>query len=243
MFNAFDISSELLKIKAKSTKPEDFVIYEVKKILNEALFKEKNILDHLKTYNKSFEYLDEENLDKEFIFSQETLKQFCTNYRFKFLNSQEYKFEIPYEAILKIKHLNEVQKKHLDGIKILGLSDAFRKKVPQANFAMFVPTVLGNYYLVHAWGNKLPWYHKLVSFPLRSFETLAMSLIVFVLLVTLSLPTFLITLDRTATYWCGYRIATYFHLLIFFSGVTVYILVGFNKRFSSSVWQQSSEFD
>lgn len=243
MFNGFDIKQELEKTRVQLTEPDDFVLYEVKKILNESLFKDKNILNNLKTYKKSFEQLDEKGIDAEYVFSIETLKAFCTKYRLKFLDSQEYKFDVPYEAILKIKHLNDLQRKNLDGIKIMGVAESFKEKKEFSNFAMFVPTNLGNYYLIHSWGNKLPWYQKIISFPLRSFENLAICLALFVLIVTLCLPTVLITLDKTATYWCGYRIATYFHLLIFFSGVTVYILVGFNKRFSGSVWQLKSDFD
>ena len=239
----YDIKSELLKNKVKSKLPEDEVIDEVNRILSQSIYKEKNILRNLKTYNKSFQLLDEDGLEEHFVFKPEEIKNACIKLRLKFLDSQNYHFDVPYEAILKIKELNHIQGKDLEGFKIMGVSESFRKRMPHTNFALFAPTVYGNYYLVHTWGEKMHWYKKALAFPLRNFETLAISLMFFVFIVTMSLPTYLITLDRSATYWCGYRIATYFHLLIFFSGVTAYILVGFNKRFSGQVWQQEREFD
>lgn len=239
----YDIKNELLKLKAKPRSPEDEVIAEVNRILSQSIYKEKNILRNLKTYSKSFQQLNEEGLEDYLIFRPSEIKNTCTKLRLKFLDSQNYHFDIPYEAIYKIKELNHAQCKDLEGFKIMGISAGFRKRMPHTNFALFAPTVYGNYYLIHSWGEKMPWYKKLSAFPLRNFETLAISLMIFVFIVTMSLPTYLITLDRTATYWCGYRIATYFHLLIFFSGVTAYILVGFNKQFSGQVWQKENEFD
>lgn len=242
MFQGYDIKEELQKYKLNKVNPGDFIIEEVHKILAKSLFKEQNILNNLKNYNKSFALLDEETLDRSLIFKPGELKAVCINLRLKFLDSQAYRFDVPYEAVLKIKHLNEVQKKDLDGFKIMGMAGAFRKQLPNANFALFAPTVMGNYYLVHHWGTKLKWYKKLMAFPLRNFEMLMITVISFVLIVTLCLPTYLITLDREATYWCGYRIGIFFHLLIFFSGFTAYILVGFNKRFSGTVWDKEREF-
>lgn len=241
MFRGFEIKEELQKEKIRRTQPDDFIIEEVNKILAANLFQEKTILRNLKSYNKSFELLNEEALDKDLVFKQEEIRSVCIKLRLKFLDSQNYRFDVPYEAILKIKHLNETHQKNLDGFKIMGVSEAFKKQA-NANFALFAPTVMGNYFLVHHWGTKLSWYKKLMAFPLRNFELLMATVITFVFILTMCLPTFLITLDRTATYWCGYRIGIFFHLLIFFSGVTAYILVGFNKRFSGTVWEEEREF-
>jgi hypothetical protein len=243
MLKDFDIAEDLIRLKTKHGKPEDELLNEVHKILSESVFNEKNILNNLKSYHKSFEQLDEDGLNKKYIFKLEDIKMYAIKNRLKFLDSQNYRFDVPYEAILKIKHFNQTQGKNLDGFKILGNSDGFNKKLSNANFVLFAPTKYGNYYLIHSWGTKFKWYKRLSAFPLRNFETLAICLMLFVLAVTMSLPTYLITLDRTATYWCGYRVATYFHLLIFFSGVTAYILVGFNKRFNGQVWQSKSDFD
>lgn len=243
MLKGFRLEEELIKYRSSKKAPEDVLLEEVTRILTRSLYSEKNILDHLKAYNKSHELLDEEGIDKTYIFTTEDIKKQCVTFRLKWLDSHHYHFDIPYEAILKIKYLNEIQKKDLAHFKIIGPSEGFRKKNKGQAFALFCKTEFGHYYLIHAWGNQLEWHRKISSFPLRNFETLAISIMIWTLFVTLSLPTFLITLDKTSTYWCGYRIATYFHLLIFFSGVSAYIFVGFNKKFSGSQWNNEKEFD
>jgi len=237
MFASIDIKTELHKQKVKSFNNDDVIINEVNKLFSENIHNRKNVLTNLKTYNDTFTFLNEDGLDKNLLYSPKTLKKLCVKLRLKFLNSDTYKFDVPYEASLKIEHLNQLQGKDLQGFKIMGEKKSFFIKKNQSNFALFAPTVYGNYYLIHSWGTKLKWYKKLLAFPFRNFECLALSLVLWTLTVTLSLPTFLITLDKSATYFCGYRIAVFFHLLIFFSGFTAYYLVGFNKPFSDSSWK------
>lgn len=244
MFSGFDIKEELLKLRGDHViSPEDEVIQEVNKILAQSIYKEKNILQNLKSYQKTFEVLEEEGLKEKYVFTQEDLKRISIKLRLKFLDSQNYPFDVPYEAISKINELNKRQGKNIHGFKIMSTAQAFKKPGNADNFALFAPTILGNYYLIHSWGHRFKWYQKIIAFPLRNFETLAVCLIIWTAIITLCLPTFLITLDDTATYWSGYRIGTFFHLLIFFSGITAYILVGFNKRFSGTIWQEEREYD
>ena len=51
--------------------------------------------------------------------------------------------------------------------------------------------------------------------PLKNFENLFKTVLLYTLIVTLIIPTPLITLDSEATYWSGYRAAAFMHLLIF----------------------------
>jgi hypothetical protein len=243
MFSGFDIREELIRNRDKSRKENDFVLDEVHRILAESSFTEKHILDNLRQYNRTFTLLDEEGLDKTFVFKEADIKRECIGFRLKFLDSRHYKPEVPYEAILKISHLNSLQKKDLQDFKILGKSGAFKNKDVPSPLLLFAPTVYGNYYLVHAWGCKLKWYQKIKALPLRNFEVLLCTVALIALTVTMSLPTWLITLDHEATYWCGYRVAAFLHLFIFFSGMTAYLLVGFNKNFNGSVWRSEKEFD
>lgn len=238
----FDIRRELVKERERSRKEGDFVIDEVNRILAESAFKDQQVLDHLRQYNQSFDLLDEEGLDADHLFSEKDIKKQCIGFRLKFLDSRHYKPEIPYEAVLRIKYLNEVQRKDLQHFKILGKSEGF-KTGEGSPFLLFAQTAYGRHYLVHAWGHRLKWYQKISAFPMRNFETLLITVLLIAFTTTMSLPTTLITLDREATYWCGYRIATFFHLFIFYSGITAYLLVGFNRNFSSSVWKNEKEYD
>lgn len=239
MFSNISITEALLKTRAKKRNQEDVLLDEVKTILSSDLLKENKILNHLKFYNKSFELLDESEVDKSFIFSIDEIKKICIKYRLRFLDSQNYRNEFPYEAILKIKDLNLIYAKDLKGFKILAPAKAFTKKEKDFPGLLFVPTINGNYYLIHSWGKHYKWYKKFLLLPFQTFETLILSVATFTLLIDISLPVELITLDRTAPYWCGYRIATYFHLFIFFSGFTTYAAFAFHKNFSKSNWNDT----
>lgn len=239
MFRAINITDELFKTRVERRSQEDALLDEVKTILSSDLLKENKILSHLKFYNKSFELLDESEIDPSFVFSQDEIKNICIKYRLRFLDSQLYKDEFPYEAILKIKDLNTEFKKDLKGFKILAQSEAFSKKEKDLPCLLFAPTINGNFYLIHHWGNEYKWHRKITMFPIRTFETLMLTLAAFVLIVDVSLPVEWITLDRSAPYWCGYRVATYFHLLIFCCGFTAYSTFAFNKNFSKSNWNDT----
>lgn len=240
MFNNINITRELLKTRVKKRSQEDALIDEVKQILSSDLLKENKILSHLKFYNKSFELLDDTEIDETYVFSLEEIKKICVKYRLRFLDSQSYREEIPYAAVLKIKDMNSLYRKDLKGFKILAPKEAFSGKEKDLPCLLFVPTLNGNFYLIHSWGKEFKWFKKIVLFPLRTFETLLATIAVFTLLVDLSLPVELITLDRSAPYWCGYRIATYFHLLIFFSGFTAYTTFAFHLNFSKSNWNDTN---
>jgi hypothetical protein len=108
---------------------------------------------------------------------------------------------------------------------------------------MFVKTNDDNYYLALCWGKALKESRKLKFLHLRSFETLVMAILVTTFILTMCLPTQLITLDHKAEYWSGYRAAAFFHLLIFNFGVTVYFTFTFAKNFSNTVWNRYRDFD
>lgn len=239
MLKDISLINELTRQKSKLRKHEDVILDEVNRLLNANLLSEKNILNNLKFYNKTFELLDEEVLDKDRIFKLNEIKVTCTKFRLRFIDSQFYRGEIPYEAILKIKELNETGHKDLKGFKILGSRKTFLLKEKNPSLALFAPTVNGNYYHIHSWGAPIKWYKKWLAWPFQSFENLFITVALFTLIITLLLPVRLITLDREAPYWCGYRIATFFHLLIFNSGVTVYFTFAFNKNFSKSIWNST----
>ncbi|MBS1635031.1 MAG: hypothetical protein JST26_03845 [Bacteroidetes bacterium] len=243
MFDGFDIEKELKRERDKKKKTPDALIHAVDSILEESAFKEQAILHTIRHNEPLPELPDEKHLDADMIFSEKEIKTQCIALRLKFLDSRHYKFDIPYEAILKIKHLNEVCGMDLCKFSILAPASEFGRDKKDNHSVLFAWTAQGHYYLVHAWGHKLKWHQKLRAFPLRNFETLFLTVSSIAFITTMSLPTRLITLDHEATYWCGYRIATFFHLLIFYSGVTAYLLVGFNRSFSGSVWKTEKEYD
>ena len=163
------------------------------------------------------------------------------NYRLKFLDSQQYKFDFPLEVLLSLEDFNRTHKKNLKGFKLLSSDNFFKKNTGDLTM-LFAPTDLGNYCLIHQWGKPYNNKRKVLNWPLRNIENLFITLLIFTLIVTLILPTNLITLDRKATYWCGYRVGVFFHLLIFFMGFTVYWAFAFSRNLSSQLWDREKNF-
>ncbi len=243
MFNKTDIFTQLAGVRSRNRTNEDILVDEAQRILRNDLFTETKILQNLRQYADTNELITEEDVNPDLLFTLKEIKIIATNYRLKFLESKYYKPEIPYDTIKAIKQFNTEFKKELKEFRILSVAEAFGEKTPEKSAALFVKTNHNNYYLLHQWGNALTKNRELGYWPLRRFENLALTVMAFTLLVTLSLPTALITLDTKATYWCGYRAGTFFHLLIFFSGFTTYFTITFAKNFSSANWNKPNDFD
>lgn len=240
MLEDVNIKNELLKLKAKTRREEEELIQEVGRILNRSAFDKGSVLDNLKNYNKSFELVNEDDVDKDMIFSPAEIKTICIKYRMRFIDSQVYKKEFPYEAVLKIDSINSICKKNLKSFKLLTTFKSLKDKKVEEETLLFATTNVGNYYLVHKWGNQLKWYRKLLYWPLRDIEKLLATLLLVTAAITLSLPTYLITLDRKAGYW-DYRYGIFFHLFIFNMGFTTYFTFTFSKGFSVSNWNRSED--
>lgn len=242
MLNDININHQLKKLKKISRTKEDDLFEEAKRILAQDIFSEKKILNNLKQYNSSFELIDEEDVQSEFVFNISEIKKIALDYQLKFIDSQFFRSDIPYEAILKIKHLNTTFHKDIKGFKILAPLSAFKDKKVTKGSILFAPTNYGNYYIIHSWGSSFKWYRKITSLPLKNFENLFKTVLLYTLIVTLIIPTPLITLDSEATYWSGYRAAAFMHLLIFHMGVTAYITFTLGKNLSSTAWNHYKDF-
>jgi hypothetical protein len=140
MLKNIDIKDRLTQLSNKTRNSGEILISEAKRILDQDLFTEQKILENLIKYNQSYELADEESLEKDLIFSVNEIKQICIQYRLKFLDSKAFKAPIPYEAILKVKHLNSKFDKQLKEFKILAPHEFFAKKDGDASGLLFVKT-------------------------------------------------------------------------------------------------------
>ncbi len=242
------IAEILLKRRIKNAKHEDHVIGEVYNILNRDLFHEKKVLSNLKLYNQSFEQIDEDDADVLDIFSQKDIKEICIDYRLRFIDSQFYKKEIPYAAVLKIKDLNVKYRKDLKGFKILAPIESFRRDSEDKELLLMAPTNNGNYCLIYKWGSPLNKNRKWLYWPLRKFDNLLLTVLFITAIITLSLPPdlmlmrmFSVTNDQDLSYWSMHRLAAYFHLLIFNMGFTAYLTFTFTNSFSSASWNTTND--
>ncbi|MGE0568788.1 MAG: hypothetical protein AB7O73_12625 [Bacteroidia bacterium] len=238
MKSKIDIENELLRFKIKSFKHEEDVVNEAYKILNRDLFLNKKVLDNLKLYNKSFEFVDEDESDPLSVFTEQHIQTIAIKYRLKFLDSQKFKKDIPFEAIEKIKAINHAQKKDIKHFKILAPIESFIEPKKDVAIQLFAQTDHNNYLFIHSWGDEFPWYRKLLCWPIRRFETLFATVILISAILACSLPTKLIWLPEGADYWGTYRVGAFFHILIFNMGVTAYFTFALGKNFSTKSWNK-----
>ncbi|MDP2386082.1 MAG: hypothetical protein Q8M29_06910 [Bacteroidota bacterium] len=236
MFKPVQIQEELSKERIKIRNLEETLLFEANKLLLEEQFDEKNILSNLRSYNRSFTFLNEEGLDPNLIFTLREIKNICVRYRLRFVDSQLYTGEFPYESLLKIKDLNALQRKDLLHFKILTTKEKIRDPEKNEDALLFCQTIYGNYFLIHRWGDSLPAKRKWISFPLRNFESLFLCVILFTAAVTFILPNKYLTTDLRAGYFSLYRIACFFHVLILATGFTIFYVFGRSKTFSSTDW-------
>jgi len=240
--NGVDLLVKLAKCKEKKSREAEQVIHEVNRILNKDLYSEKNILNNLKHYNKLNELINEEEVDETLVFKLSEIKEIALTYRLRFADSQCYRFEFPYESVLKIEYLDSVFNKSLKGFKVLSTGGFFKDEKNTDSALLFAPTSSGNYYLVHKWGKELKWYRKYINWPLKNIENLFISLLVLTLIVAISLPISWITYDSSVPYWCNYRIGIFFHLFIFNMGFTAYFTFAFGRNLGTMNWNSDKDF-
>lgn len=228
------VINELEKLKT-SRKEEDWIILEARNLLRQNALKSKLNLDTNDFFEKNT--LDENETGYEHVYTIDDIKTIAILYRLCFMDINYFKKNIPTVAEVKLEYLNQQYEKNITGLKILSYRENFSTPSYPKNYGLlFAPTKNGNYYLIHQWGAPISQSRKWKYLPLRSFETLAISIALFTLIVDLILPTRLITLDHHATYWSGYRLGVYFHLLIFFGGLSMFIVLGFFKNISKNIW-------
>jgi len=235
MSSGTDIEISLLGEKKRTSKEEQ-LLAEAKKVLIKNKLSDKNILDNLKFYKTSFEFLDDDELPAEKIFTQSQVKATCKKLHLRFLPSQAFEGEVPYEAVLKINELNNQYRKELKHFKILSTKEFFAEHNSKNQAMLFGQTLYGNYYHIHTWGEKLSAVRKLKYFILRNFESLVGVMLVFTLIECLVIPDRYLSTDPRATYFSMYRMASYFHLLILNSGLTIFLLFAFHLSFAENNW-------
>jgi len=230
-----DIARLLHREKKRTTKEEQ-LLAEARKVLIQNKLNDRNILSNLKFYNTSFEFLDDDEVLPEKVFTPAQLKTTCKKLHLRFLPSQAFEGEVPYEAVLKIEELNAKYRKGLKHFKILSTKEFFSEHHSKHQALLFAQTLYGNYYHLHSWGLPLGRWRKVAFFILRNFESLAVVMLLFTLAECLLIPDRYLSTDMRATYFSMYRMAAYFHLLILNTGLTIFLLFAFHFSFSENNW-------
>jgi len=189
----------------------------------------KNLINHLNI--NSFNSFDFEKLDSNKIYSVNTIKSVCIDYRLRFLDIKYFKNKLPNEVFQKIKSLEKTHNTNIGDFKIMAPSALFRLEKTDDPL-LFVPLGNNYYYLVHKWGNDLHPFRKLIMWPFKNIWNLLFTILLFSFLVTEITPLTLFTkTPNTSSYW----------MLLFFmfkaiASVVLYFGFALGKNFNPAIW-------
>ena len=189
----------------------------------------KNLINHLNI--NSFNSFDFEKLDSNKIYSINTIKSVCIDYRLRFLDIKYFKNKLPDEVFQKIKSLEKTHNTNIGDFKIMAPSALFRLEKTDDPL-LFVPLGNNYYYLVHKWGNDLHPFRKLIMWPFKNIWNLLFTILLFSFLVTEITPLTLFTkTPNTSSYW----------MLLFFmfkaiASVVLYFGFALGKNFNPAIW-------
>jgi hypothetical protein len=220
-----------LDVIKQAQKPEDALVAKANSLLKASVSKYNSALIESKD-----ELVSEFHLNPEYIYSVTNIKALAITYRLSFISGKRLKTQLPEIITFKIEHYNLTQQKRISNVYLLTHAEHLKDLSNPRETLVFIKTEQGQYFLIHAWGKPYSKLRHWLSWPLKSGECFAASIFVGTMAVALALPTAWITLDTEATYWSGYRLGTFFHLLIFNSGFAVFSWLAFTRGFTKSNW-------
>lgn len=234
--NGVDLEKALGRLKKKEEQESpDEVLAAFKKILADDDRQEAKILENIFSRGGLSPKLNLTKLDPARIFTLAQIKDLCTNYRLRFLDSSYFKGEIPHEATRKIKALQKDQRETLSAFKIMAPAPMFHLEYKDKDPLLFVPLGEGRYYLVHKWGRDLHPLRKWLVFPFRSFKTLLGTLAGICAFTVSAIPSDWL-MGPYDQHSLSIRVIFFFYLFIALGGMT--LLYGFSrvKNFNSVLW-------
>lgn len=231
-----NIKEQLSRHRNKSTSGEA-LLQDIKKVIAEDDAQEKEIRAEL-TYGRGDDLNTSSNnfnldlLETDRIYHDGQIKHISTIYRLRFLDSQYFKKDLPYQAVQKTKALQKEHRTKLSGFKILAPAKTFRLKSADDPL-LFAPIGNGYYYLIHKWGRDLSPWRKIFVWPWRNLECMIAFLFALSILLTVIFPKEIFTPELTGP--------QFFMIVMFMfkwvGGMAIFFLFKKGKNFSPTVWR------
>ncbi len=228
-----NLQSKLERVRNRDNSGEK-LLDQIKTIFDQVEDKYNSIQSKLNNSDDvDFNDFDLDLLESKNVYHISHIQKICIDYRLRFLDSSYFKNEIPFEAIQKIKNLEQKHETELKGFKIMAPSKLF--KLENADDPLlFAPIGNGYYYLIHKWGNDLSPFRKLAMWPFKCFENFMLTVFLTALLTTSLVPNgFFMDPENSGT--------EFFLLFIFMfkwiGGVALYYGFAKGKNFNEAIWK------
>jgi hypothetical protein len=232
IFDKVNITEELRTEREKSAS----ALRHANTVLNASAQKDDDVLNRLMAGNDStddqFKIFEE---DLENIYTIGQIKTICINYRLRFLDTKYFKYDFPYDAIIKI---NEFEKRYNTKIKkfrIIAPHKAFELQEQNQDPLLFAEINPNSYYLLHQWGNDLSWYRKFLYFPVRNIFTYFYSVMAAAIIFAFSIPFSWYNVERDNEFYMRVWFST--HCFIGFFFFIIFIGAIMQTGFSSMNWK------
>lgn len=228
-----NLQSKLERVRNRDNSGEK-LLDQIKTIFDQVEDKYNSIESKLSNSDDvDFNDFDLDLLESRNVYHISHIQKICIDYRLRFLDSSYFKNEIPFEAIQKIKNLEQEHETELKGFKIMAPSKLF--KLENADDPLlFAPIGNDYYYLIHKWGNDLSPFRKLAMWPFKCFENFMLTVFLTALLATSLVPNgFFMDPENSGT--------EFFLLFIFMfkwiGGVALYYGFAKGKNFNEAIWK------
>jgi len=233
MFPRTNLKDQLDRVKFKKTSNED-ILKEVEFIFSNVDAENDTILNKIASGDDmNFNDFNIDKLESSKIYHINQIEQICINYRLRFLDSKYFKGKLPYEAISKIKTLEEEHQTDLRGFKIMAPSKLF--KLENADDPLlFAPIGNDYYYLIHKWGNDLSPFRRIMMWPFKTFENFVFFILFSALIGTFLVPSgFFMNEDNYTTEF----ILLYLFMFKWIGGISIYYGFAKGKNFNTAIWR------
>lgn len=236
MFKNINLGDTLIEKRSPQDlqSAEEFV-KDAFQILGEEVYLEAQIKQAIKAKNGEQAKIKWSNLNPRLVFSRNEIKELCLNYRLRFLDSKQFKGEIPEEGIRKVKEVQRAVGEPLNNFMIAAPSERFVLEDCDKDPLLFIQLSDRYFYLVHQWGKDMQWWKPLVAFPLRNFYTLGASIAVLSLIISLIVPVDQIfNLANTSEEFARFAFFAWFTVCI--TAAITYIGFAFFKNVTENEW-------
>ena len=239
MFSKVNLKDELKKFQSKEN--SDILDLVNNQLLNDELM-ENNIKKNLNSCSTTNENIDLVTYNENDVYDLKSIKSIAVKYRLRFLPTKYFKNEIPQEAIFKTKSLEKKNNTSIKNFHILAPATSFDLEDVNKDPLLFAPLKNGKYLLIHQWGTDLAWYKKLSALPLRSLESILISIGFVALFLSLITPTWLIlnSAEIDMGYFGYHRIAWFLYAYILISSITTFICFSQNIYPSEYQWNKKT---
>jgi hypothetical protein len=227
------IPDKILQFRNKRIS-EKQLLEEVQNIFEIHESEDKHILKQLKVEgdetdfnNLKFDFLETSN-----IFHLSDIERICIDYRLRFLNSSYFKAELPWEAISKIKNLEQIHETEIKGFKIMAPAKLFKLKNADDPL-LFAPIGNEYYYLIHSWGRDLHPFRKVMMWPFKQLENFIILLLIVSLIFTALIPEGMFSYEQTTTEF----LMVFLFMFKWIAGVALFFGFKMGKNFSEAIWR------